>query len=69
MTNSFNKVFKNYQKKTLIDRKEQEKCDDINYIKLRNEKNIIKLNGQIDNISQMIKKRKKELKKNKKINN
>ena len=69
VTTSFNKVFKNYQKKTLIERKEHEKCDDINYIKLRNEKNIIKLNGQIDNISQMIKKRKKELKKNKKINN
>ena len=68
MTTSFNKVFKNYQKKTLIDRKEQEKCDDINYIKLRNEKNIIKLNGQINYISQILEDKKKEFKKNKKIN-
>ena len=66
MTTSFNKVFKSYQKKQLIDRKEQEKCEDINYIKLRNEKNIIKLNGQIDYISQILEKRKKEFKRNKK---
>ena len=66
MTTSFNKVFKSYQKKELIDRKEQEKCEDMNYIKLRNEKNIIKLNGQIDYISQILEKRKKEFKRNKK---
>ena len=57
-TNGFNKVFKNYQNQFLKDRREQEKCDDINYVNLRNEKNILKLDSEIDYLSKVIKKKK-----------
>ena len=61
-TNGFNKVFKNYQNQFLKDRREQEKCDDINYVNLRNEKNILKLDSEIDYLSKVIKKKKNEQK-------
>ncbi len=61
-TNSFNKVFKNYKNQFLKDRREQEKCDDIIYVQLRNENNILKLDSEIDYLSKVIKKKKNEQK-------
>ena len=62
MNNSFNKVFKNYIKKMKKEREEKKKCNDPVYVRKRNENQLLKINDEIDFISQNLEEKKIRLK-------
>ena len=58
----YNKVFKNYIQKMKKEREEKKKCNDPVYVRKRNENQLLKINDEIDFISQNLEEKKIKLK-------
>ena len=59
---SFSKVFKAYIKKMQKEREEKRKCNDPIFVRKRNEGQLLKINDEIDIISQILEEKKMKLK-------
>ena len=59
---SFSRVFKAYIKKMQKEREEKRKCNDPVYVRKRNEGQLLKINDEIDIISQILEEKKMKLK-------
>ena len=59
---SFSKVFKAYIKKMQKERAEKRKCSDPIFVRKRNEGQLLKINDEIDIISQILEEKKMKLK-------